>query len=213
MMGFMFAKNFDSPYRAESITDFWRRWRLSLSTWLRDYLYIPLGGSRLGRSRQIVNLMITMVLGGLWHGANLTFVIWGTLHGFALVANHLWRLLPIGDGVKRSWPYRSLCLALMIVFVLATWVFFRAPDLQTVSDVFSGIGSRLDMPTLLTPFLAAILLVGVLTQFLPAGLRGGLHDGLIRLAPIVHVAGFTLAMIVLLLLAPSAAAPFIYFQF
>ena len=186
---------------------------MSLSTWLRDYLYIPLGGNRHGVVRTVVNLMITMVLGGLWHGANLTFVIWGTLHGLALVANHLWRLLPIGDGVKRSWPYRSLCLALMIVFVLATWVFFRAPDLQTVGDVFTGIGTRLDMPTLLTPFLAAILLVGVLTQFLPAGLRGGLHDGLIRLAPIVHVAGFTLAMIVLLLLAPSAAAPFIYFQF
>jgi len=213
LLGYRFPENFNQPYRSLSPREFWTRWHISLSTWLRDYLYIPLGGNRHGMVRTVVNLMITMVLGGLWHGANLTFVIWGTLHGLALVANHLWRLLPIGDGVKRSWPYRSLCLALMIVFVLATWVFFRAPDLQTVSDVFTGIAARPDLPTLLTPFLAAILLVGVLTQFLPAGLRGGLHDGLIRLAPIVHVAGFTLAMIVLLLLAPSAAAPFIYFQF
>jgi len=101
----------------------------------------------------------------------------------------------------------------MIVFILATWVFFRAPDLQTASDVFSGIGARLDMPTLLTPFLAVVLCIGLLTQFLPTALRGGLHDGLIRLAPIWHITGYALAMIVLLLLAPSAAAPFIYFEF
>jgi hypothetical protein len=154
-----------------------------------------------------------MVLGGLWHGANITFVIWGTLHGLALVANHLWRLLPIGEAVKRSVLYRGACLALMIIFILATWVFFRSPDLQTVSDVFTGIGSRMDMPTLLTPFLGAILVVGVLTQFLPTAWRGGLRAGVIRLAPIGQIAGYSLAMIALALLAPSAAAPFIYFQF
>ena len=81
MLGFIFAKNFDSPYRAESITDFWRRWHISLSTWLREYLYIPLGGNRLGKVRTYLNLMATMLLGGLWHGASWNFVIWGGLHG------------------------------------------------------------------------------------------------------------------------------------
>src|SRR3569833_97103 len=164
LLGYRFPENFNQPYRSLSPREFWTRWHISLSTWLRDYLYIPLGGNRRGLVRTVINLMITMVLGGLWHGASLTFVIWGTLHGLALVANHLWRLLPIGDGMKRSWPYRAICLLLMIIFILATWVFFRAPDLQTVGDVFSGIGTRLDMPTLLPPFLAVIQSIGVLTQ-------------------------------------------------
>src|SRR4029079_2101918 len=81
MLGFMFPKNFDSPYKAESITDFWRRWHLSLSTWLRDYLYIPLGGNRKGDGRTYVNLCLVMLIGGLWHGAAWTFVIWGAIHG------------------------------------------------------------------------------------------------------------------------------------
>jgi alginate O-acetyltransferase complex protein AlgI len=213
LLGYRFPENFNQPYRSLSPREFWTRWHISLSTWLRDYLYIPLGGNRRGLIRTVINLMITMVLGGLWHGANLTFVIWGTLHGLALVANHLWRMVPLGESVKRSWLYRAVCLVLMIAFILATWVFFRSPDLRTVSDVFSGIGSRLAMPTLLTPFLGAILVIGILMQFLPTGLRGGLHNGLIRLAPTWHIAGFALAMIALLLLAPSAAAPFIYFQF
>src|SRR6202034_4464523 len=91
MIGFEFLKNFDAPYKAESISDFWRRWHISLSTWLRDYLYIPLGGNRGSRFRTRVNLMITMLLGGLWHGANWTFVIWGALHGFFLVVHQEWK--------------------------------------------------------------------------------------------------------------------------
>jgi alginate O-acetyltransferase complex protein AlgI len=123
MFGFVFPKNFDSPYRADSLTDFWRRWHVSFSTWLRDYLYLPLGGNRKGARRTYVNLAIVMLLGGLWHGAAWNFVVWGGLHG-------AWLALERRLG-KQS-PYGSLPrparVALTFAGVLVTWVFFRAPD-------------------------------------------------------------------------------------
>jgi alginate O-acetyltransferase complex protein AlgI len=129
MFGFVFPKNFDSPYQAQSITEFWRRWHISLSSWLRDYLYKPLGGNRRGTARTYVNLMIVMLLGGLWHGAAWTFVIWGALHGVLLAVERL--------AAKRSWrmpaPLRfgAVKVATTFVAVLITWVFFRSPDLES----------------------------------------------------------------------------------
>ena len=213
LLGYRFPENFNQPYRSLSPQEFWRRWHISLSTWLRDYLYIPLGGSRHGRMRTVVNLMITMVLGGLWHGANITFVIWGTLHGLALVTNHIWAKTGWREQMKGAVAYKAVCLVLMLAFTCATWVFFRSPDLQTAQDVFSGIFTRFSVPTLMTPFIAAILIIGVLTQFLPTSWRIGMHGGLIRVPAVLHFLGFGAAMLALLLLAPSAAAPFIYFQF
>ena len=212
LLGYRFPENFNQPYRSLSPQEFWRRWHISLSTWLRDYLYIPLGGSRHGMLRTLLNLMITMVLGGLWHGANVTFLIWGFLHGLAMVVNHIWRSVPIREQLKDNLGYKAVCLILMTIFIMATWVFFRAPDLETAQDIFSGLG-RFAAPTLLTPFLGALIVIGIGTQFLPSAWRGGMHGRLIRLAPVWHFVGFGLAMVALLLLAPSAAAPFIYFQF
>jgi alginate O-acetyltransferase complex protein AlgI len=124
--------NFLRPYGARSIVDFWRRWHITLSHWLRDYLYIPLGGGRSGQARQLINLMVTMVLGGLWHGAAWTFVVWGTLHGMALSANHLFsRRL----GLRLpGW----VALLLTFHFVTITWVFFRAPNLAVAGSVLAG---------------------------------------------------------------------------
>jgi alginate O-acetyltransferase complex protein AlgI len=124
MFGFVFPKNFDSPYRAESLTDFWRRWHISLSTWLRDYLYLPLGGNHKGPRRTYVNLAIVMLLGGLWHGAAWNFAVWGGLHG-------IWLALERARG-KRSFYGRlprPARVALTFGGVLVTWVFFRAPDM------------------------------------------------------------------------------------
>ena len=123
MLGFVFPKNFDSPYHAQSITDFWRRWHISLSSWLRDYLYVPLGGSRSGAARTYVNLALVMLLGGLWHGSSWTFVIWGGFHGL---------LLAVERSLGGASPYRVLPgpLRPILTFglVLVSWVFFRAPD-------------------------------------------------------------------------------------
>lgn len=124
MLGFVFPKNFDSPYKADSITDFWRRWHVSLSTWLRDYLYIPLGGNRLGARRTYLNLGVVMVLGGLWHGASWNFVLWGSIHGGWLALERLLGKRPFYVGLPR--PVR---VAATFLVVLVAWVFFRAPDL------------------------------------------------------------------------------------
>jgi alginate O-acetyltransferase complex protein AlgI len=126
MLGFVLAKNFDSPYHAQSITEFWRRWNISLSSWLRDYLYLPLGGNRLGARRTYMNLAIVMLLGGLWHGASWNFVIWGALHGGLLAFERAFGKRPLYFALPK--PLR---VGLTFVIVLFTWVFFRAKDLPT----------------------------------------------------------------------------------
>jgi alginate O-acetyltransferase complex protein AlgI len=146
-LGVRLPENFRSPYQATSIIEFWRRWHMSLSTFLRDYLYIPLGGNRHGETRRLANLMTTMLLGGLWHGAAWTFVIWGAIHGGALVVNHLWR------SIRASWrgaaggpPARwqqllgtgAGWLATLLV-VCAAWVVFRAPDMDTALALYRGL--------------------------------------------------------------------------
>ena len=129
MIGFRFPQNFDSPYRARSITEFWRRWHISLSSWLRDYLYIPLGGNRHGRLRTYANLMITMLLGGLWHGANWTFVLWGAWHGAWLAIERI-------TGAARS-PGRGRQV-LTLILVMIGWIFFRA---ESVDDALRVLGA------------------------------------------------------------------------
>lgn len=135
MFGIVFPLNFASPYRATSIIDFWRRWHITLSRFLRDYLYIPLGGNRHGVVRQYGNLLTTMAIGGLWHGAALAFLVWGVLHGLMLTANHLWR---------RYWPYGPvpaiLAWAVTFLAVMLAWVPFRAADLTVAGRVWAGLG-------------------------------------------------------------------------
>jgi alginate O-acetyltransferase complex protein AlgI len=134
--------NFNSPYKSRNIIDFWRRWHISLSTFLRDYLYIPLGGGRRGPVRRHLNLMATMLLGGLWHGASWTFVFWGGLHGAYLVANHAWTTLTGRDPASESGtlPGRVLATALTFLCVIVAWVFFRAHS-------FSGAATMLQAMT------------------------------------------------------------------
>jgi alginate O-acetyltransferase complex protein AlgI len=132
MLNIVLPENFDSPYQARSIIDFWRRWHMTLSNFLRDYLYVPLGGSRRGSGRRYVNLFITMLLGGLWHGASWTFVIWGGLHGAFLAINHLWR---------RTGLQLPGAIAWVITFgaVMIGWVFFRAPSLERAQVILAGM--------------------------------------------------------------------------
>ncbi|MGO8690116.1 MAG: MBOAT family O-acyltransferase [Thermoguttaceae bacterium] len=145
-IGHMFAvklpQNFNSPYKATDPIDFWRRWHISLSSWLRDYLYFPLGGNRTGK--QVRNLMITMLLGGLWHGAAWLFVIWGAWHGLLLVVFHKlrnWRLVPSNDRRLGYWFNRQLTFFLVVI----GWVFFRAADVRTSSYGYSSVSSAVEM--------------------------------------------------------------------
>jgi alginate O-acetyltransferase complex protein AlgI len=146
MLGFVLIQNFDSPYKSASITEFWRRWHISLSTWLRDYLYIPLGGNRKGELRTYVNLLTVMLLGGLWHGASWNFVIWGGIHGSALAAERAWR----SRRATRAETQHALPHALRVAFtfgvVCLAWVFFRAKTLpQAMHYVAALFGVAPDM--------------------------------------------------------------------
>jgi len=137
LFGIRLPLNFASPYQAASIIDFWRRWHMTLSRFLRDYLYIPLGGSRCGRTRRYLNLMVTMLLGGLWHGAGWTFVIWGGLHGAYLVVNHAWRAVTRG-GERFALP-AWVARALTFVAVMVAWVYFRADSVPTAHSILAAM--------------------------------------------------------------------------
>lgn len=212
MFGFVFPKNFDSPYRADSITDFWRRWHISLSTWLRDYLYIPLGGNRVGPSRTYVNLMIVMLLGGLWHGASWNFVIWGGIHG---------GMLAFERSQGRDSPYRRLPRPVRIVItfliVCVAWVFFRADDLPGAmsylgsmfglsntsagTDLISGVTAT---PYHLAMFVIALLVVWTMPQS---------WDYTRRLTPRRAVICLVALVAAILVMWTQTANPFLYFQF
>src|SRR5436305_1633037 len=137
LFGIRLPVNFRSPYKAVSIIEFWRRWHITLSRFLRDYLYIPLGGNRLGESRRYINLLVTMLLGGFWHGAGWNFIIWGGLHGLYLCINHLWRAWR-GEGGQASAPAKALCWAVTFLAVIVAWVFFRA---KTAAGAWQMLGS------------------------------------------------------------------------
>jgi D-alanyl-lipoteichoic acid acyltransferase DltB (MBOAT superfamily) len=141
MFGIVMPINFFSPYKATSITEFWRRWHMTLSRFLRDYLYIPLGGSRRGPARRYVNLMVTMVLGGLWHGAAWTFVAWGALHGVYLVVHHAWRHAVAAAGLagKGGAPGRWAGRLLTFVAVVFGWVLFRAESFDGATRIIAGM--------------------------------------------------------------------------
>jgi D-alanyl-lipoteichoic acid acyltransferase DltB (MBOAT superfamily) len=133
LFGVTLPANFNSPYKATSIIDFWRRWHMTLSRFLRDYLYIPLGGNRKGPARRYLNLMLTMVLGGLWHGAGWTYVAWGALHGFYLLVNHAW------SSVTKFKLPALLGGAITLLAVIVAWIFFRASDFSGAISILSGM--------------------------------------------------------------------------
>jgi len=142
LFGIRLPLNFHSPYKATSIIEFWRRWHMTLSRFLRDYLYIPLGGSRCSKTRRYINLFITMLLGGLWHGAGWTFVVWGGLHGLYLTINHAWHWLNEIIGLKKSFaPKTTQFFAWLLTFtaVVISWVFFRAVDFNSAVAILNGM--------------------------------------------------------------------------
>ena len=209
LLGFHFPVNFRQPYLAVSITDFWRRWHISLSSWLRDYLYIPLGGSRHGRLMTYRNLMLTMLLGGLWHGANWNFVIWGGYHGAIL---SLERLLGQARHRERGWTPGDVPRAILtFILVCAGWVFFRA---NSVHDAMLVIGRMLHIPSGPWPIepalmvLAGIALIAALCED-----RLPLHEW-VRRAPAWAVAGcLGTLLFVAEIFGVDSNIPFVYFQF
>jgi alginate O-acetyltransferase complex protein AlgI len=213
LLGFQFPRNFDRPYAARSIQDFWRRWHMTLSRWLRDYLYIPLGGNRRGERRTYVNVMLTMILGGLWHGAAWTFVFWGAFHG-GLLAARRWRARH-GDVERQVGPVDLLRQrAATFALVCVGWVFFRADSMETAFSLLLRLITGWWTPSEFVTPLVVLMVAGMLAlQFWPRGFGLWLQSGLSRLKPAPLGIVFSLALLVIVTLGPSGVAPFIYFQF
>jgi D-alanyl-lipoteichoic acid acyltransferase DltB (MBOAT superfamily) len=210
LLGYRFPQNFDQPYRALGLREFWQRWHISLSSWLRDYLYISLGGNR-GGWKRYRNLMLTMLLGGLWHGAAWTFVIWGALHGIMLVVEHL----IAGDRPLRLMPWWARAIGIFLTFhlVCLTWIFFRSPDIGHAFSFLSGFGNFEKPLMVLTPFVALLVFGSLATQFLPKN-RMKLFEDWTSVMPFMLQGPALGALIVAIdSLGPSGIAPFIYFQF
>jgi alginate O-acetyltransferase complex protein AlgI len=211
LLGFKFPQNFDSPYAAVSVQDFWRRWHMTLSRWLRDYVYIPLGGNRKGGLLTYRNLLLTMLIGGLWHGAGWTFVVWGGLHGAYLTAGRLRHgrdeVPPTGFPLwrRRIVTFHLVCLA---------WVFFRADSLGTAKDILLGLFTRWGHPSPLVTFGVVVAIVaGVASQYLPARWPRALMERFSRLPVVAQATVLGLALMVTSVMGPEGVAPFIYFRF
>lgn len=229
MVGLKFEENFNNPYLATSLSDFWRRWHISLSTWLRDYLYIPLGGNRKGEVRTSVNLLITMALGGLWHGASWTFLVWGLWHGMGLMARSVW--LTVVDGLTPRSPrprvpatgwrlYLGLGVSHIatLLFVMVGWALFRAESWESFAVLANGFAGDNGVAfsggflAVLRPSHIAILCIGALVIYAPA---------IWRLAPnlwpdpatMKAAAAFFLWVAALWAVAQRIVVPFLYFQF
>ncbi len=216
ILGFDLPQNFRMPYVATSLTEFWHRWHISLSTWLRDYLYVPLGGNRHGSFRKFQNVFLTMLLGGLWHGASWNFVVWGGSHGLGLVIQKLWNRWFGGTFPKISGTrsYRGVSWALNLVFIGLLWVPFRCVDFETTGIFFRQLVQATDgihwMHTPSLVILGAVLIWHglYLHKRSPYHRFPALRPS--NYMPAVVVLG---ALMLFLLFAPTNTSPFIYFQF
>lgn len=221
LLGFRFNVNFDSPYQSATITEFWRRWHISLSSWLKDYLYISLGGNRKGKIRTYINLLITMLLGGLWHGASVSFILWGVLHGVALavhkfVMNHFSSFKPLGSEMK---PWRRV-IGVLVTFHLVCfgWILFRADSMQTVGEMLTQIFTNFH-PEVFTQFVMGykgvfvLMVVGYILHFLPKSAENSLQAVVTRSPLLVQAVMLAIAIFVVVQFKSAGVQPFIYFQF
>lgn len=230
LLGFHFPQNFDSPYKSASITEFWRRWHISLSSWLKDYLYISLGGNRRGKLRQNINLLTTMLLGGLWHGASLNFVLWGAIHGILLCIDKMWHaiapaLSPLTylPGKKDPCPRKNRAVQLIggiLTFhlVAACWVLFRAPSFGIAEQVFHQIFHKFQPQIFLQwcnsyKAVALLMLLGFTLHWLPSSISAKAKAFVSRSPLAVKALLLILLIYLVIQIKSSDVQPFIYFQF
>ena len=196
--------NFNSPYKATSIQDFWRRWHMTLSRFLRDYIYIPLGGSRKGSIRTSINLMATFIIGGIWHGAGWTYVFWGFLHGMALVINHIWKSLGLKLPTVVAW-------FLTFNFVNLAWVFFRAPTWEDATTVVNMMfaWSEFNLDDIYESSVYWQVIIGILLTLL---LKNSNQWAKMQ-KPKLNYDLLTALLLIIGILSLSKVSEFIYFQF
>ena len=219
MLGYRFKENFAAPFKAQNPSEFWRRWHISLSTWLRDYLYIPLGGNRKGERRTYLNNFLTMVIGGLWHGASLMYVIWGAYHGLLLAVHKMIRkVYRIPEPLRGTFPVRIVNTLITFSLVVIGFTFFRAPSLDTVGEIFGQIFGSFHL-SVLPQFVEGYMMIvvaigaGLLMHFSPRSWSVGATRALTAMPLMVQ--GLILAMIIFFVIQTrqSELVPFIYLQY
>ena len=218
-LGYDLPRNFNLPYISRNISEFWKRWHISLSSWLQEYLYIPLGGNRKGTLRTYCNLFLTMVLGGLWHGASWTFVVWGGLHGVALCVHKLFLRARKGRRPADSQVGAAVSVAATFLFVSFCWIFFRAPDFTTAWSMLTGILLWKNGVVHTSCWAVAGILIALVATAVAVVRSGKRHEPVTGFYPTMSL-DTTLGLLVLFLtiglilgLAYTGDNPFIYFQF
>jgi len=216
LLGIRFPQNFNSPYSAITLQDFWRRWHMSLSRWLRDYLYIPLGGNRGTKMFLYRNLVLTFLLGGLWHGAAWTFITWGAIHGFGQVFEREWdergeRRLVIGAAPTPG----STLLRWLVTFhvVCLAWIFFRAESIGSAFELLWRMATAWGSAPLVSPLLLVVLVASVGYQFIPANVSERVQALFARMGPGLQAAALAFSLVLIDGLGPEGVSPFIYFRF
>ena len=214
LLGYRMPDNFDAPYLAANPQEFWRRWHISLSSWLRDYLFIPLGGSRGSTGRTAANLAITMLLGGLWHGAAWTFLLWGAFHAAGLITHRLWAEseTTLARRIRATAGWERIARVLTFHFVCIGWIFFRAPSMEAVLEFFKALGRWNNVPSISAALLLA-LGIGLFSQRFPQMRRAELRQRFSRLPLMLQGLAFAAVVLLIEALAPQGIPPFIYFQF
>ena len=219
-LGYDLIRNFNMPYISPNVTVFWKRWHISLSTWLQEYLYISLGGNRKGIVRTYINLFVTMLLGGLWHGAAWTFVVWGALHGGALCIHKLWMKILKRDKYYKGTVVGTICSTVATyVFVLLCWVFFRASDFENAKNIIMGIITWQDGIKYISSWtvLGIVCVVGcTVIACIRSKIRKEEFNGFYPIVPLDKVWGMTVIFVfvgITFALAYIGTSPFIYFQF
>jgi D-alanyl-lipoteichoic acid acyltransferase DltB (MBOAT superfamily) len=211
LLGIKFPRNFDQPYRSQSLQEFWRRWHISLSSWLRDYLFVPLGGSREGQGKTYRNLMVTMLIGGIWHGASWTFVVWGLLHGTGL-AGERWYRDKFGDACECIWS-KLFATLWVFHFVCLAWIFFRCETFEKAFHYLSAFSSLSQPSRFITPFAVTLVALGGALNFAPRIVFEALEEVFsLTPKPVLGVV-FGLFLVCLSALSPEEIPPFIYFRF
>jgi alginate O-acetyltransferase complex protein AlgI len=222
LLGFHFPDNFNSPYQSKNITEFWRRWHISLSSWLRDYLYISLGGNRKGKIRTYINLFLTMLLGGLWHGASFRFILWGALHGLALGIHKFFGSLNLSFAKTEEGETKPVFNFLSVVFtfhfVCFCWIFFRAENMQKAGDMITQILTQFT-PQIFFDFIVGykavlfLMVVGYILHFMPKSLEIKSEHWVTHSHFAVKATLVIVAIIIVIQTKSASIQPFIYFQF
>ena len=220
LLGYKFNINFNAPYKSKNITEFWRRWHISLSSWLKDYLYISFGGNRKGKIRTYIHLLLTMLIGGLWHGQSIKFIFWGALHGLGLIIHKLYQSIFKVDIKSKQFGFIYNCLSWFLTFhfVCFCWIYFRAQNIEMAHEMIHQIFYSFKWEIAFDfingyKIVSILIILGFTTHFLPAKFDDWCEKMVIKSNWLLQSIYICIIIILVIQFKSSDIQPFIYFQF